>query len=883
MRGPTTLRSRRLARTRPGPGVALLLIAATTAAGAAGVLAGPAAGPAGGSDGAPALAPPSAAGEGGTFAGRSLTDALLTLQARGLAIVFTSQLVRPEMTVAAEPAATDPRRILDELLAPHGLRAEDAPGGTVVVVAAAPPPAPGSIGGTVSSGEGGAPLSGVSIRLAGAGAEAVSDAAGRFRIDGLAPGAYALEARLHDFLPAEVRGVEVGADRPAEVALVLQPIPFIRDEIVVRPSRLALLDDQPPAPLSLSRGDLQGLPHLAGDVFRALSLLPGAAANDVTAQFHVHGGRRDEVQILLDGQELYEAYHLQDFDRALSVVPSEGLASASLATGAFPANRGDRMSGVLDMTTQTPSGPPHTRLSLSLLSAAATGGGAFDDERGAWLASARRGSTDLAGRLLGSEDPSFWDLFGKVGYRLGPRHGLRLHLLHAADALGFREVVDGDRKRWSTDYDSSYLWLTDEAALGSRLLVETSASWSRLDRDRRGVEAEDEQAFAVIDRRDVQVLGLAQSWSFQATPRTSVKWGLEGRRYDADYDYFNEVERDLAFDSPLARPPTGLTRFAGGFRGEHLGAYAAVRLSPEEPLTLEVGLRHDRHGLTDDAPTSPRVNLAWRLGERSVLRASWGRFYQSQRPYELHVEDGESRFHRAERSAHQVVGYERLFGPGAPLRALRVEAYRREIDDPRPRYENLYEPRNTFPEIEPDRVRIAPEESRAEGIELTLRGAAGARVEWWANYAWARAEDSMDGIEVPRQIDQTHTVNAYVSRRLGRSWSLSLAWRYHTGWPTTPLAIALAEGEDGEPRPVPVLGRLNADRLSDYHRLDLRASRQWALRSGRLTFFVDLQNVYGRENLAGFDLTLDDETGELRRAAETWPGLVPSAGVSWEF
>ena len=86
----------------------------------------------------------------------------------------------------------------------------------------------------------------------------------------------------------------------------------------MRPSRLSLLEERPASAFSMSRDDIDRLPHLGGDVFRAASLLPGTAANDVTAQLSVHGGRRDEVSILLDGQELYEAFHLKDYDNALS-------------------------------------------------------------------------------------------------------------------------------------------------------------------------------------------------------------------------------------------------------------------------------------------------------------------------------------------------------------------------------------------------------------------------------------------------------------------------------------------------------------------------------------------------------------------------------------
>lgn len=823
-----------------------------------------------------------AAGHRG-FAGLTLAEALRELNARGLSIVFTSELVRPEMRVEEEPATSAPRQVLDELLAPHGLEAAEGPGGTLVVVQArGPRPA---IAGRVRTRGAGEPLAGARVRVLGTGIEAVSDDAGRFVVRDLVPGTYALEAERADYLPVVVAGVAVTADGPARVDLVLQPAPFISEEIVVRPSEVVLLQEEPLAPLALSRDEIQSLPHLAGDPFRALDLLPGTASNDVTAQFHVHGGRRDEVQVLLDGQELYDAYHLQDYDRALSVVAPGGLASVSLSTGAFPASYGDRMSGVLDMTTREPTGSVRTLLSLSVLSAVAASGGAFADDEGWWHASGRRGSIDLANRVLGKEDPAFWDVFAKVAYPVGTGDSLRAHLLHASDALDFRETVDGQEKAFDTDYDSSYLWLRYVATLGERVLVETSSSWSRLDRDRRGAETDEEQFFDILDRRTAEVTGLGQDWSLQASSRHTVRWGFEARSYDAEYDYFNLLEPDLVVTTPPAVPRGGITRFVGELKGEHLGLYALDRFSPLEPLTVELGLRYDRHTLTDDTLVSPRANVAWRLGKATVLRASWGLFHQSQRPYELQVEDGETELFPAERSEHWVLGYERLFGrrQQAPLSVLRIEAYRRQIDHPRVRYENIFEPINTFPEAEPDRVRLAPDASRAEGIELVLRGALGPRAEWWLNYAYATADDRFDAREIPRQIDQTHTLNLLLSTRLPRSWSLSVAWRYHTGWPTTPVFLEEGVDEEGEAELTLVLGRLNSDRLPAYHRMDLRASREWERPSGRLTFFVDLQNVYDRSNLAGFDLDIDDEAGVLLKMREDWPGIYPSVGVSWEF
>jgi len=68
------------------------------------------------------------------YAGRSLADVLDELASRlaslGLKLFFTSVYVKPEMRVASEPTSTDPRKILDEVLEPHGLRAKAGPKGT---------------------------------------------------------------------------------------------------------------------------------------------------------------------------------------------------------------------------------------------------------------------------------------------------------------------------------------------------------------------------------------------------------------------------------------------------------------------------------------------------------------------------------------------------------------------------------------------------------------------------------------------------------------------------------------------------------------------------------------------------------------------------------
>ena len=79
----------------------------------------------------------------------------------------------------------------------------------------------------------------------------------------------------------------------------------------------------------------------------------------------------------------------------------------------------------------------------------------------------------------------------------------------------------------------------------------------------------------------------------------------------------------------------------------------------------------------------------WEPDENNTLNLGWGHVYQSHRSNELDVQDGETAFMEAERAEHMVLGYERKFGQGW---SLRTELYQREIDDPRIRYENLFDP-----------------------------------------------------------------------------------------------------------------------------------------------------------------------------------------------
>ena len=140
--------------------------------------------------------------------------------------------------------------------------------------------------------------------------------------------------------------------------------------------------------------------------------------------------------------------------------------------------------------------------------------------------------------------------------------------------------------------------------------------------------------------------------------------------------------------------------------------------------------------------------------------------------------------------------------------------------------------------------------------------------------------DEVDGDDVPRSWDQTHSVGGGVTWTDG-VWQATLAGSYHTGWPTTPVRVA------DEPPPATIeFGPRNSARFKDYAAVDLRVSRLFALPRGDLSVFAEVTNAFDRRNPCCTDFSFEpsgDGRLELEREYRHWLPLVPSIGVLWRY
>jgi outer membrane receptor protein involved in Fe transport len=216
---------------------------------------------------------------------------------------------------------------------------------------------------------------------------------------------------------------------------------------------------------------------------------------------------------------------------------------------------------------------------------------------------------------------------------------------------------------------------------------------------------------------------------------------------------------------------------------------------------------------------------------------------------------------------------------------LRIEAYDRPSSRLRPRWVNLDNAYDLFPEAQADRARLDPDRGRARGVEVLLAGRGRGPWQWNVSYAWARTEERIAGRWVPRARDQRHAAYGDVTYAPGNRWTFSAAWHFHTGWPTTDVTYALAPLNNGRRLLVSANGPAFGLRLPTYHRLDLRATRRIPLRTGELRVHLDVFNAYDRLNFLGYDRKVSVTGNEVtvRREAREQLPFLPSAGVTWEF
>jgi len=735
-----------------------------------------------------------ALGQTAELQGLSLEGALSALEDEGLKLFYSSDLIKPWMQVDSRRTETDPLLALDALLAPHGLGTSPGPGGALLVVRTIPepeePPPTGSIFGIVSARSGQHPIMGARVTIGESGQNTTTDADGRFLFTKLGDGEYTVTVSHPVFSTSSIEAIAVAARQTSMTEIELGiALRTTLEEIVVAASQYRLSRSASATHRFMTGEDIDYLPDFGDDALRAVSRLPGTTANGVSAQSNVRGGEVGETLVRFDSLRLYQPFHLKEFQSIFSTVDPRVVSSMDVYTGKFPAAFGDRMSSVIDVESLDAPADDYTEVALSFFNSSILHAGRSQDGNANWIGSIRRSNLDVLYDAFSHQDgqPRYLDAFAKFAYDVNEKLRLTGSYLYFADDTS---LVDRDLSREAhAKREDRYLWLRLDHTPNESVSGETIVAQSQFTNDRTGFTTEPGVSTGILaEHHEFKIDSIQTDWTWAPNEKLFFQFGGIASKLSANYDYRDEVNFDLLFDAPGALRDANRTRAIQLTpSGEQYALYSSVRYSLTPRLAADFGLRWDKQTLDPGHSDTlgPRLGLRYQLAERTYLRASWGRFYQSQGINELQVGDGIRTFARPQRSDHTVVGIEHDFRNGLNLR---LEAYDKNMGTLRPRFENLLNSLILLPELMPDRIRITPNGARARGVELFLSQRIQQPLTWWFGYSYSWAEDKIADANILRSWDQTHSVSSGLNWDTPK-WNIGFAVTARSGWPTTPVSL----------------------------------------------------------------------------------------------
>lgn len=709
---------------------------------------------------------------------------------------------------------------------------------------------------------------------------------GWFVLDRVPPGVYTLLARRIGYAPVELPDVRVRPGKTTQLLFELERRELHAAPVVVRADPFAHRNAAPASQQEMSYEEVRRSPGSAADVSRTVQALPGVThTSDQTSELIVRGGAPSENLTLLDDVPIPNSNHFPEYGGAggaISMLNVEMIRAVSFYTGGFPIQDGDKMSSVLEIKLRDGNRREHSGdLDLSMAGAGLLLEGPLAGGKASYLVNARRSYIDLiAARLNTGAVPEYSDVQGKLMWQ--PNAGNTLTLLGVA---GFDRVsLDEDSDSYSRGYDFVDARQTQYAV---------GATWKHLlgERGHSLVTVHRSENNFSYDIRDRLRSGAApdsvywsDSWEAETGLRaravlrvgkaTDITWGGEVRT--VPMRHFITAFADTAQEAlPTARADSvALVAFPRDDQRAEVRAtkgalFAHVEQRWGEHLTAALGARWDALDFGGQRGVSPRGGLTWRFDDRWTARGLWGVAQQTPRAVDLTRTPEAARLPYM-RATQTVLGADCRLSHAAQAT---VEVYEKRYTDlPVPVARGAYD-------------LAADGTGRVRGGEIFVQQRLLDRWYGLVSYSYSQSErtDRIYGA-YPDDWDYRHVFTFMAGVRPRKGWEFSGRWRYIGGRPETQFVQRFEVDTHGVLQPgsgywVGFEGPHNGARLPAYHRLDLRADhrRQW----GRfhLVTFVDVENVYARDNV------LTQRYSHERRDPEPvfqWQ-LLPVLGLSLEF
>lgn len=640
---------------------------------------------------------------------------------------------------------------------------------------------------------------------------------------------------------------------------------------------------------TLNMQSISKLPVIFGekDVLKTIQLLPGVkSAGEGNSGFYVRGGAADQNLILLDEAPVYNASHLLGF---FSTFNSDAIKDATLIKGNGPAQYGGRLSSVLDVKMKEGNNKNYTvNGGLGLISSRLSIEGPIQEDKSSFILSGRRTYADAflkASEKFKDNILYFYDLNAKANYKIDDKNRIYFSGYFGKDELGLGSSF---RINWGNK-TGTIRW---NRIVNNKLFLNTSFIYS--DYSYNVGLKNGETNFNV--NSNIKDVNLKQDYTYYLNPKNTIRYGFNSILHTITPSIFsgtvnnninkvgrNGLENALYFNNNF-KANQQLT-FDYGLR---ISAYSIMggdqyNIYNDNVITKSILLQKNEFGKTY-INAEPRFTSNYRINDLSSVKIAYARNVQhlhllsnatAASPSDQWI--GNSYNIQPELADQTSIGYARNFKNNSY--ELGAELYYKLMQNQLDYKDGTNI--NTLADVE---TALLYGVGRAYGFEFLAKKKIGL-FSGWISYTLSKTERKIDGINEGNwynaKQDRTHDVSIVTILELNSKWTVSGVFVYSTGNAVTFPIGKYALGE----QTVYQYANRNANRMPDYHRLDLSATyenKNKKKNAGSWNF--SLYNVYGREN--AYQISFQDDPSDnsktqiIQTALFRW---VPSITYNFKF
>ncbi|MDD3079527.1 MAG: TonB-dependent receptor [Paludibacter sp.] len=721
----------------------------------------------------------------------------------------------------------------------------------------------GSIKGRVYNAKTNEPVEFANILIKGTDIGSTSDLDGNFIFTGIASGFLRLVVSVVGFETTESPEIQVQGNQTAFVDIAVSEASFAIKEVVVRSTVNNLKRIE--SPVSLLSVGVQEIEKSAGanrDVSKVVQSLPGVGATDPNRNdLIVRGGGPSENVFYLDGIEIPVINHFAtqgSSGGAVGIINPDFVREINFYTGAFPANRTNALSSVMEIKQKDGSKDRvHTKLSVGASDAALTIDGPVG-KKSTFIVSARQSYLQFLFSVLGLPFlPTYNDFQVKYKIQLDRKNEITFLGIGAIDDMTLNLDIKNptESQRYILDYLPVYKQWNYTVGVVYKHYADTHYdSW-------------------VLSRNMLRNANFKYRDNDETLPKTSDYKSDEAEnklRFERNYPdlpvklmfggglvyshYTNRTYRQLYINNAISELnyTTDLNLFGYQVFAQASDEYLDDLLKLSLGVSA-VGTDYNKNMMNPWNQFSPRLSASFALTPQFDINANLGRYAMRPAYTTLGYRDETGILVNQNENLKYIISNQAIFGfEYRPQKKMKVTV------------EAFYKQYEQYPLSVADGISIASKgtdygqvgdeeivstgKGKAYGVEVLYKAMEWKNLNVTSTYTYFRSLfTNVNGAYLPSSWDTKHLFNFMANYKFPKSWNVAMRWRFVGGAPYTPIDVSLSTLKSAwnvTNQPYLDYSKFNSLRLKSSHQLDVRIDKEFYFKKWVLNLYTDVQNVY---------------------------------------